>query len=224
MCDDILYVRNSAFRPDICHDCFMKIKIIKPPICMKCGKPVAADEKELCRDCSTKNFLFKRGVAAFSYSAAMKSSMYAFKYNNRREYGKYYAEVIEDRFYNTVKSWNCEVLIPVPLHKSKYLRRGYNQAEVLAAALSRCFNLPVDSNILIRTRNTRPQKELSDSERRNNIENAFQTRTNSLKYKKIILVDDIYTTGTTINECAGALKHSGAEEVYFITACIGNGF
>lgn len=191
---------------------------------MKCGKPIYEDEKEFCRDCSVKSFSFERGVAGFAYSTAMKQSMYAFKYNNRREYGKYYAEVIYERYYNTIKNWDCEVLIPVPLHRIKYLKRGYNQAAVLAKELSQKFNLPVDSDSLIRTINTRPQKELSDTERKNNIEKAFQTRTNSLKYKKVILVDDIYTTGATINECAGVLRCAGVEAVYFVTACIGNGF
>lgn len=191
---------------------------------MKCGKPIYEDEKEFCRDCSVKIFSFERGVAGFAYSAAMKQSMYAFKYNNRREYASYYAEVIYERYYNTIKNWDCDAFVPVPLHRSKYLKRGYNQAEVLAKELSKRFNLPVDSDALIRTKNTRPQKELNDTERKNNIEKAFQTVINSLEYKKVILVDDIYTTGATINECAGVLRRAGVENVYFVTACIGNGF
>lgn len=191
---------------------------------MKCGKPIQAEEEEFCHDCSVKEFAFKRGIAGFAYSAAMKKSMYAFKYNNRREYGGYYGRIIAERFYNTIKGWNCEALIPIPLHRSKYIKRGYNQAEVFARALSGEFGIPVDTRALIRSRNTRPQKELNDIQRKKNIENAFQTGTNSIKYKKVILVDDIYTTGTTINECADVLRRAGVEEVYFVTACIGNGF
>lgn len=202
----------------------MKITIIKPPICMRCGKPIQDELAEFCHDCEIKNFHFKRGVAVFAYSSAMKKSMYAFKYNNRREYGRYYGRVMAERFYDTVKGWGCDVLMPVPLHKYKFIKRGYNQAEVFARALSEEFGIPVDAHTLIRVRNTRPQKELSDVERKNNIENAFQTRINSIKYKKVILVDDIYTTGTTINECAGVLKRAGVEDIYFVTACIGNGF
>ena len=123
-----------------------------------------------------------------------------------------------------IRGWNAEVIIPVPLHVKRLRTRGYNQAEVFARALSEEFGIPVDAHTLVRVRNTRPQKELSDVERKNNIENAFQTRINSIKYKKVILVDDIYTTGTTINECADVLKRTGVEDVYFVTACIGNGF
>lgn len=191
---------------------------------MRCGKPIHDEDAEFCHDCSVKKFVFKRGIAGFAYSSAMKRSMYAFKYNNRREYGRYYAKIIAERFYDTIIGWNCDVLIPVPLHRSKYIKRGYNQAEVFARELSSRFDIPMDNYILIRTKNTRPQKELNDRERRNNIENAFQTRINSIKYKKAILVDDIYTTGTTINECAGVLKRAGVEDIYFVTACIGNGF
>ena len=191
---------------------------------MHCGKPLEDETAELCRDCRVKISYYGRGVGGFSYSEAMKKSMYAFKYNNRREYGDYYADIICRNYGNVISSWGCEVLVPVPLHSSKLRKRGYNQAGILAKALARLLNMPVDDRILIRTRNTRPQKELLDKERKTNLEKAFQTASNSIKYKKIILVDDIYTTGCTINECARTLKDAGAFEVYFITACIGNGF
>lgn len=88
--------------------------------------------------------------------------MYAFKYNNRREYAKYYASVIAKEFKDVIFSWNCEVLVPVPLHRSKLIKRGYNQAEILAKRLSEQLLIPMDNKILIRTRNTAPLKELNE--------------------------------------------------------------
>lgn len=211
-------------RPKICPECLMGICIITPPYCMKCSKPLEDDLRELCQDCERKEHVFIRGVAAFSYSKAMKRSMYGFKYNNRREYGKYYADVIWEKYGNTIMSWNADALIPVPLHKARFRKRGYNQAQVLAKELGKLSGIKLDDEMLVRVKNTKPQKELTDKERNNNIESAFQIRINDLKYSKVILVDDIYTTGATINECAKVLLDGGVGKVYFITACIGNGF
>lgn len=191
---------------------------------MRCGKQLEDNEKEFCRDCARKKFVYKRGVAAFNYSDSMKKSMYDFKYGNRREYAEFYARTIYENFGNVIKSFNAEVLIPVPLHKIRQRKRGYNQAEILADKLSRYLGIPCDGKYLVRVKKTVPQKILSDRDRLGNIENAFQTVQNGIKYRKVILVDDIYTTGATINECASVLHASGTEEVFFVTACIGRGF
>ena len=193
-------------------------------MCLRCGKQLEDNDREFCHDCSVGNFFYERGVAAFSYSDSLKKSMYAFKYNNRREYAGFYAHCIAMQYGNVIRSWNADLLVPIPLHAAKLRKRGYNQAQVLAQALGKELGIPVDAKSLVRIRNTRPQKELDDKQRKNNIEKAFQITKKSIKYKKIILVDDIYTTGTTINECAAVLKNGGADKVFFITACIGKGF
>ena len=224
VCDGILYDSKSEKRPLICKSCIGKVSFIDGDICLKCGKAIESSEEEFCHDCMTKHFEYKRGVAAFSYSKAMKRSMYGFKYNNRREYGKFYAQSIWDLRKEVIAGWNCDAIIPVPLHIKRQRKRGYNQAAVLARWLEEYFKLPVDDKILFRVKNTIPQKELAVKGRKNNIENAFQTGANVIKYNKVILVDDIYTTGATIEECARVLKLAGVKEVYFVTACIGNGF
>lgn len=91
----------------------------------------------------------------------------------------------------------------------------------MAQALGRELNLPVNKNCLVREKNTLPQKELNEQERRNNLKNAFKISENVIKYKKVLLVDDIYTTGSTVDACAVVLKQAGAEKVYFISLCIG---
>lgn len=224
MCDEVLYAKNAPARPMVCPGCVPKIKFISQPTCMKCGKPLESETEELCHDCVNNSFAYRRGVAAFSYSKEMKRSMYGFKYNNRREYGKFYADTVCRNYGNVIKSWNADVMVPVPLHPKRQQKRGYNQATVLAKCLEECLKIPVDEKVLARVKNTVPQKELVIKERNNNIEKAFQIGTNVIKYRKVILVDDIYTTGATINECARELRGAGVSEVYFITACIGNGF
>lgn len=224
VCDDILYESNRIGRPMVCKACVSKIKRIQMPACMKCGKQLDVDEQELCRDCQRVKHEFIRCVAAFSYSDSMKQSMYAFKYNNRREYAGFYADSICDMWANTIKSWAPEVMVPVPLHSSKLRKRGYNQASVLAHKLSQKLGIPVDDKYLLRTRKTTPLKELSDKERALNLKNAFQVKRNSVKYKKIVLVDDIYTTGNTLDECARAIKIATDADIHCITVCIGRGF
>lgn len=198
--------------------------LIKQPACLKCGKQLEDERQEYCSDCMRKTHVFDRGAAVFSYTDAMKKSMYAFKYNNRREYAGFYAANAFKEYGNYLKIWAPQAIIPVPLHKSRYRKRGYNQAQVFAKELSRMSGIPMDENMLVRVKNTRPQKELDDKERVHNLNNAFQIMPDSVKYSSVLLTDDIYTTGTTIDECARVLKDYGVSNVYFLTVCIGRGF
>lgn len=208
----------------ICSECTAKVIPAGQPACLKCGKPLEDAQGELCHDCTVKKHTYDRGVAAFVYSDAMKKSMYAFKYNNRREYAKYYAKEIYELYGHVIESFGAQALIPVPLYKSKLRKRGYNQAKVLADSLAMYLDVPVDDGVLVRVKNTKPQKMLDDANRVKNLEKAFQIRKDSVKYNKVIIVDDIYTTGSTIDGCAQVLKEAGVEKVYFVTACAGRGF
>lgn len=208
----------------LCDKCEGKLSRIKQPSCFKCGKQLEDEESEYCRDCTVKRHSFDRGVAAFNYTDSMKKSMYAFKYNNRREYAGFYAETLFREYGRLAGSWQAEAIIPVPLHPSRLRARGYNQAEALAKELGRRMGIMVDTETLRRVKKTLPQKLLNDRERGNNIENAFQIGKNSVKYKCVIVVDDIYTTGATMDGCALTLKAGGAERVYFMSVCAGKGF
>lgn len=223
VCDDAIRQRRGE-RIWLCDGCVGKIKPVKQPSCYKCGKQLDDDEREFCHDCTVRTHNYERGVAAFNYSDSMKKSMYAFKYNNRREYAAFYAETLIANYGRIIRDWSVEALIPVPLHPSRYRKRGYNQAEVLAGQLGSRLGIKVDSEMLVRVKKTTPQKELKDKERNNNIENAFQIAKNGVKYKCIALIDDIYTTGATVDECALTLKAGGVDKVYFVSVCIGRGF
>jgi len=208
----------------ICEQCSKKLSYIESPRCLKCGKPVDNAETEFCYDCSRVKHIYSQGVGVWAYTNEIKNSIYQFKYHNKREYGEFYGYEVKNRYESIIKSWNADVLIPVPLHKSKLRKRGYNQAEIIAKSIGTFLDIPVDSQLLNRKKKTLAQKELNDKERLKNLENAFIIGGKVVKYKNVIIVDDIYTTGTTIDACSKILIDAGVAKVYYISLCIGKGF
>lgn len=220
-CDEILTLTEKT--KGLCECCNNKIKFVREPKCKKCGKSLMIEEKEYCNDCMKNEHLYDWGFSAFVYNDLVKKSIYRFKYHNRREYAYCYGKIIADEFYEEISMMNPDVIIPVPIHRKRYMRRGYNQAELLARELSISTGIPMDNKILIRVANTRAQKELSVKERHKNLEKAFKITEDVVKYNKIVIVDDIYTTGSTINACSKVLLENGAKKIYFISLSIGMG-
>ncbi len=198
--------------------------MIGEPVCKKCGKPIARAQEEYCADCRRKTHPFRQGKAVFAYRKEMKVSMYRFKYANRREYADFYAKEAGRQYEKWISRHEIEAIVPIPMYRGKKRLRGYNQAEVFAKKLGKELRLPVEGRLIERIRNTTPQKELNDRQRKDNLKGAFQLRTNIVKYKKLLLVDDIYTTGSTMDAVAGALIDGGAEQIYFLCICVGEGF
>jgi len=122
-----------------------------------------------------------------------------------------------------IRGWNAQALVPVPIHSSRQKDRGFNQAECLAQEIGKRLQIPVCRDLLIRVRKTVPQKELDETERQNNLKKAFKMGINSVKLDTIIMIDDIYTTGSTIDACAAVLLKNGVKKIYFITAAVGQG-
>lgn len=208
----------------ICKDCQKQLVYITEPKCMKCGKKLLSDVEEYCYDCKKQQHYFINGLAPFAHVGAITDSIYKIKYNNKREYIDFFVNELIRLYQREILSWGCDALVPVPIHRKKKIIRGYNQAECIAKRMAKHLNLPVCKNGLIRVKNTVAQKELNDKERRNNIENAFIIGKDIVKYSKIILVDDIYTTGSTIDACSKTLLNAGVQEVHFVCLSIGNGF
>lgn len=217
VCHEIVKKRGEL----ICPSCRREVQPLREPLCKKCGKPIRDPAAEYCRDCREREHLYTRGLAVLPYTGKIKQSIYQMKFHNKREYidfyGPYMAEILGER----ILSWEAQALVPVPLHPSKMRKRGFNQAELLAKKVGERLEIPIRTDIVQRTRATRPQKELTWRERQNNMKGAFKISRYDVKLKKIILVDDIYTTGSTIDEIAGKLLEQGAEEIFFITLCIG---
>lgn len=218
VCDDPVKPWNAL----ICRECKSVPVYIEPPFCMKCGKHLSAEETEYCRDCSEHRHLFDNGRAVFSYRS-ISDSIARFKYMGRQEYAAFYTACMADRLSGFISDCAAQALIPVPLHRSRQQRRGYNQAERLARELSTLTGIPVLSDWVIRAKKTAPMKDLSAQERENNLKRAFKIRQNDVKLNTVIIIDDIYTTGSTMDAMSRELRKAGVERIYFMTLAIGKG-
>lgn len=218
VCDDVVPMKEEL----VCDECRKQISYIKEPKCRKCGKQLRQEEKVFCKDCASRPHMFDYGIALYDYKS-MKDSIYRFKYKGRCEYAKFYARDIWDKYKDEIERMDADVLVPIPLHKSKMKIRGYNQAELIAKELSKLSGIRVDNKIVHRIRKTVPQKELDVAGRQNNLKKAFNIPSDVVKLNKTIVIDDIYTTGSTIDAVSGELKQRGIRNVYFITLCIGEG-
>lgn len=234
---DILYPRRCPICSEIvntrgelsCRECKEKLVLLKEPKCKRCGKPIDGDNKEYCYDCEKRERHYVRGLSLWLYNKEMQKSMADFKNNGRREYARFYIHELLKEYGPEMEEISPDVLVPVPIHRKKKLIRGYNQADVLARELGKRLDIPVLSELLIREKQTLPQKELNDKERLRNLTEAFSFSSKERsrypkKLQRVLLVDDIYTTGSTIDTCAKTLRKNGIEEVYFVSICIGKGY
>jgi len=217
VCDDIV----RPYGEKICPECMEKLKLLTPPFCMKCGKKLTG-EGEYCTDCRGGRHEFVRGRALYTYESAA-ASIYRFKYGNRQEYADFFGEEIVRYLGDFIRSVKPDALIPIPLHRRRRAKRGYNQAALLARAVGRYSGVLVEEKILCRIRDTKPLKLLNPYERQNNLKKAFNMAQNDVKLKTIIVIDDIYTTGSTIDEAARTLRAGGIEQIYFVTLACGVG-
>ena len=207
----------------ICPECLRTLSLVRPPVCKKCGKEVENETQEYCLDCTRQKRTFDYGIALFNYDQVSSRSMAAVKYHNKREYLDFYSEAVMSRYEGLLRRMNPDVLVPVPVHPSRKRRRGFNQAEVLAGQLSEKLGIPMAADMLVRNKNTLPQKQLGPAERLKNLQKAFGPGISGGGIESVLLVDDIYTTGSTIEACARVLKKMGVKRIYFIVLCIGRG-
>lgn len=218
VCDDIVPVTDGL----VCKGCIEKIRYITSPRCQKCGKQLTDDDTIYCMDCQTKQHFFTRGYAIYDYQS-MKKSIYRFKYGGRCEYAQFYAKDLYERLKEMPELWDADAIIPVPLHAHRKRQRGYNQAQLIAQELGRITQIPVYQNVVVRVRKTVPQKDLDAFGRQNNLKKAFHITSDVVKLNKTIIIDDIYTTGSTVDAVSKELKKHGVGDVYVLTLCIGKG-
>lgn len=229
---DLLYPRHCPLCNEIlpygqgvvCRDCLGQLKRIERPYCMKCGKTLEWEEDEYCQDCTRIPKSYKRGFPVFFYKDPLKGALYDFKYKNQREYGAFFADCMWGQYGEVMKQLAIDGIVPVPVHRRKKRSRGYNQAEVLAVQFGKHLKCPVYPHYLERVVDTNPQKELDDRQRMENLKNAFKIGQNKIKLNQILLVDDIYTSGATVEACTRVLLAAGAEAVYYTSVAIGKGF
>ena len=218
VCDEIAGQEGKA----VCRRCRDKILYVQEPFCLKCGKQLQHEEQEYCEDCKKNRHLYIQGSALYDYGS-MADSVFRFKYKGRMEYSKFYGKEL----YNEKACWlsmiSPDALIPVPVHPSRKRKRGYNQAELIARELSRCSGIPVNARLIRRVGKTIPLKNLNQLEREKNLKRAFKIYKNDVKLNTIVIIDDIYTTGSTIDAMAGILHKAGIPKVYFMALTIGRG-
>ena len=216
VCDDIVIPKGGL----VCDSCKDILMPLQEPLCYKCGRQIVSASREYCDTCAGYNFNFDKAFSLWAYNSTVKSSLSNFKYKGRRESAEYYAYKLWEHVYNVIQKLNISIIIPVPIHPERLKGRGYNQAELIARILGKELGLPVFTDYLIRSKNTVAQKNLDPISRRKNLKEAFRINKNSEAYKlhlkSILLLDDIYTTGSTADACAGVLKESGVGNVYVL--------
>ena len=217
VCDDIV----RPYGAKICVPCREKLKLLTPPWCMQCGKKLYTDGY-LCQDCQRKKHKYLRGRALYEYESAAPA-IYRFKYGKRQEYADFFGEEIARFLGNFIRQCNPDGLIPVSLHAKRMRHRGYNQAQLIAEALSEHTGIPVNGVLIGRCKRTKPLKNLTGRERQNNLKKAFKILQNDVKLDTIVIIDDVYTTGSTADAMTQVLQSAGISKVYVLTLTIGRG-
>lgn len=190
---------------------------------MKCGKAVETESKEYCDDCRRQEHYFDRGTAAFTYNRDLRRSVYRMKAENRRDYLEFYAEAMVQAASKYLEYWQPEAILPVPMHPKKMRKRGYNQSELLAGKISRITGIPLERRLLQCVRLTSSQKELDRKGRMKNLRGSFAAAEPFPRISRVLVVDDIYTTGSTMDEISRVLKAQGVQCVFFVVLCAGIG-
>lgn len=212
------YIPNST-DIHICDECLAKMLPVTSPLCPRCGIPFKGDgDNHLCGKCIKTSSSFLSARAAFIYDGKISELIHRFKYTPKPHLRKPLALLIAQELLPYKNEIVPELIIPVPLHKKRLRQRGFNQAVLLGELLSEKWQLPLLRFSLQRTRWTEPQVSLSALERHENVKGAFAvTDVGKIYGKRILLVDDVFTTGSTLNECARTLILAGAEEVHCVS-------
>jgi ComF family protein len=213
----------------LCNDCMENIKWIDGRTCVKCGRQLGAvNPGTVCFNCREHPHSFDRGFTCTEYGTHERAIVFRLKYDCRPDISVPVGEILADRMlaeYSPEELHEMyDVILPVPVHPAKRNRRGYNQAALIAEEFSKRAGFAADEDVLVRTRETHIMRSLGPEQRRENIRGAFSIRTRRLpeiEGKSILLIDDIYTTGATIDELASVLREAGAAGVDFLSFASG---
>jgi len=213
----------NASRIPICTKCLDGFLRIGEPMCLCCGRPfvsgVAAQAVEpLCRLCRAKFYAFDRARSFAIYDDALIEAVLLLKYEQVTRLGGWFAARLAEIVLREPDVWRADVVVPVPLHRDRQRERGYNQAELIARPLAKRLGLKLESRLLVRTRPRPPQLVLSRSEHWKSVRGAYATREGlPVDNLRVLLVDDVLTTGATLDACARTLKKAGAAAVLGLT-------
>ncbi|MDO4632263.1 MAG: ComF family protein [Eubacteriales bacterium] len=228
--EDLLYPCRCPICQQIsngfCSRCAAELPFTGKSVCVTCGRPLLLPTEEYCPDCRTYTHAFDQSRSLLRYEGEVRESIHRIKYEHKKEYLDAYAKVMAERMQEKLRQWDPQVLTYVPMLPAARRKRGYNQAEELAGSFSGYTGLPC-MDLLEKTEKTAEQKKMDRVERRRNLQRAFAVRPEALDergalpFQRILLIDDIYTTGSTVDAASAVLKEHGAEKVYALTICIG---
>jgi len=215
----------NEFNHNICGGCAKKIKERMPPFCMKCGRQLKGDPELIatCQGCKKDAPHFDRAWSACCYDDPLKGLIHDFKYKKITSLSADFTTLI----INFMKKYNvgrdCQIIIPIPMHPNRLFKREINHSDILARDLSKTMGISYSGNTLKKTKDTLLQSKLKREARIKNLHSSFFLKDNSIvRNKNILLVDDLFTTGSTVNECSMLLKNSGARCVEIMTLARGD--
>lgn len=188
-----------------CAFCLARVELLRPPVCQRCGRPVSV--AGLCSFCRHTPSVLDGIRAAAIFAEPLRSAIHHFKYENRQALAEPLTSLLQDCWQR--QPFPADVLVPVPLHERRLRERGYNQAALLARELGRLLSLPVVEEAVRRERETRPQVGLTAPERRENVADAFHCSNGAMRGRRVLLIDDVCTTGATLEACTAALRQEG---------------
>jgi len=215
-CEKFLEEREKG----ICPDCLSKIRWIEPPFCSVCGTPFASKgvDNHPCGDCVIKRKYFTMARALGYYEGSLQEAIHQWKYEGKTSFNPIFGEWMTEGLNRYWGRGFFDLLIAVPLHRKRLRERGFNQALLLAKELSRQTGIPCRKRVLRKKRPTIPQVNLSGAEREKGVRGSFYViEREKLEGKSVLLVDDVYTTGATVNECSKVLLAGGAARVDVLT-------
>ena len=217
ICDKPINKNNSY---SLCKDCFDELHFILDG-CIKCGKPIvnySLEEQNIieCVSCTGKSFYFDKAISCIEYNDFSKKIIFGFKYNNKTYMSRYIADIMREKL--ELEEISFDYIMFVPLHKKRMKKRGFNQAQKIAKYLGKQTKTPVH-DCIVRKEYTRRLYKLNKEERKQELKGVFKLKNSNidLSDKNIILIDDIFTTGSTVNEISKILKNSGVNQIVVLT-------
>lgn len=207
-------VEDTRYR--LCSECIANLPYAKGHICLNCGMPLD-DESDYCNRCQNQKSSFVKNRSPLVYDGEVKRMIHKLKFGKKKYIAQTLGALMADKYLES--GMDSEIIVFVPMTESELKKRGFNQAELLAMEVGRRLDIPV-LPALVKIKDTSQQKELKGKDRASNLEGAFACLFEQVKGRKILLVDDVFTTGATANECANTLLKAKAREVCVLTAAV----
>ncbi len=213
-------------QPYVGESCPQCIKVLagnKSNFCVRCGRIIQTGtaHRAICRACTATPPVFRFARSVGLFEGLLKEAVYSLKYTGKQSIARLLASLMVEVIVKDDRFLDVQCVVPVPLHEKKLCVRSFNQADLLASEISKLLFLPIDRECLVRTRASGSQSKLNAQMRRRNVLGVFEMLGRSLAGKRVLLVDDVLTTGATAGECARVILEAGAREVALITLATG---